>query len=152
MLISFLLLLSVCGCSGNTGEELSEVNMKNDLSVQITCGQISYNGIVSYKNATLYVSLSDNENILDGMLYEINSSEVKFCYENMTKTLDYNSFPDDFIPKILYEFFSVCGEVFFTEAVVTNEYTYIERKVCGSEVRFCVNQNNTEKPYSIYIK
>lgn len=152
IILSFLLLLPTCGCGNNKDEKLSEVDMKKDLSVLITYRQISYKGIISFKNGTLYVTLSDNGNVLDGVSYEVNSTEIKYCYDNMTKSFSHNSFPDTFVPKILYEFFCRCGDVFFTEKVVTDEYTFIERNVCGIDVQFRVYESNTGAPYSIIIK
>ena len=150
--LSLVFILQICRC-GNKGEEnVSEVDMKKDLSVQITYRQISYNSIITFKAGTLCVELSGNQEFPDRLICKVNSKEIIFIYDNLEKRFDYGDIQKDFIPKILYEFFSICGESFSTEETRAGEYNFLERSVCGKAVRFCVYQNNTETPYSITIK
>ena len=152
VILSVLLILQFCSCGNDKGENLSDVDMRNDLSVQITYRQISYNGTISFKNGTLYMKILNNDKFPDGLACIVDSTEITFCYDEIEKSFDCNGFDDNFMPKILYEFFSVCGETFRTEEVKIGEYSYIERNVCGKSVSFCVNKNNSTTPYTIIIK
>lgn len=142
----------MCSCGNDNEESVSEVDMKNNLSVQILYRQISYNSIISYENDTLYIEISGNNKYPDGFICEVNSAEITFVYENMTKKLDYKSFPDDFIPKLLYKFFSVYGEKFATDKSVWGKYNYTEQNIDGKNIQFRVLWDSQKEQYAIYIK
>jgi hypothetical protein len=142
----------MCSCGNDNEESVSEVDMKNNLSVQILCGQISYNSIISFENDTLYLEISGNNKYPDGLVCEVNSAEITFVYENMMKKLDYKSFPDDFIPKLLYEFFSAYGEEIVTDKSVSGKYNYTEQNIDGKNIQFRVSTDSQNEKYVIYIK
>ena len=144
-----VLILCSCGKDSNTG--LSEVDIKKDLSVHITYRQISYNSIISYKSGVMYIDILSNGKFPDGLSCEVNKSGIIINYIDMKKSYEYESMPDIFMPKILYEFFSLCGDLFVTEEV-TEKGSFIERNVCGKSVRFRVNMENGKETYLIEIK
>ncbi len=125
--------------------------MKKDLSVQITYRQISYNSTLSYKNGVLYIEFFDNDKFPDGLSCEVNKSEVVINYSDMKKSYEYASMPEIFMPKILYEFFFMCGDSFVMENA-TGEGSYIERNICGKSVRFHMNEADGKTKYLIEIK
>lgn len=147
--VLIFLLLSSCGKIGD--DSISEVDMKKDLSVQITYRQISCDSILSFKNNVLFIDITQNDKFPDGLSCEISKSGIVLYYSDMKKSYDYENVPDVFLPKILYEFFSLCGDSFKTEQL-SEEGSYIERNICGKDVCFQIKNINGKEEYFIEIK
>ena len=138
-----------CGTDINDG--LTEVDMKKDLSVQITYRQISYDSIISYKDGILHLRLMADDTYPDGIIYEVTASDIVISYGDITKTFSNDSFSDSFIPKLLYGFFSSCGESLATEKRL-GEGSCVERNINGNSVCFQVESRDGDNNYSIDIK
>lgn len=151
LILVVLVFLLLCSCSIRDDSNLSEVDLKNDLSVQILYRQISYSGILSFKNGTLYLTFSQGGEFPDGLNYEVNSSEITSSYCGMEKSMDFASFPETFTPKILFSFFSGFTDKLTTEESKQGEYSCLKRTVYESTVEFRVNEPSSEYPYTIVI-
>lgn len=148
-IMSAILLFSSCGAGGN--DSLSEVDIKNDLSVQITYRQISYNSTISFRDGILYLLLISDDTYPEGVLYQVTSSDVIIRYDDISKTYSYKALPDSFIPKLIYSFFSACGESFSMEKQ-SGEGSYIERNINGKSVRLLMSAEGGADKYYMEIK
>ena len=153
LLSSFILCIIafLCSCGAGDRDILSEVDMKKDLSVQIVYRQNSYKSTVSYRAGVLYLCLIPADTYPDGLLYSVSSSEIVINYGDISKTYSYDAFPDNFVPKIIYGFFSSCGERFSMEKQ-TSDGGRVERRINGNTVCFLESTENGKHKYYMEIK
>ncbi len=130
---SFLLILLpvclsflFCSCGKVVGKaDASEVDLKNKLSVQIEYRQFIYKCHLSMNDNILRMDFYGNGDFPDGLSYVCDGRVCTLSYSDLQKSYNRTDLPQDFLPFVLHEFFSL-----FTEKLVTE--TYNEAKNCNS--------------------
>ena len=155
--LSVLLLLFLSflfsGCSKtNPLKGASEVDLNSKLPVQLEYRQFIYNCEISYTAGVLQIDFCNNKSFPDGFSYTCDSEHCTFSYEGIVKEYSRSELPADFMPVVLYDFFSGLGEVIVTEAYdSTKECSYIKRTVNASFVTLEAYKRGEATAYNIVV-
>lgn len=150
VLLFFSLLTS---CDKTTvGKPTLQADLKNVTDVQLTYRQNVYNVKLSYGSEFLTVSFTDDATCLHGVTYTVNSAVCKISYGDISHTVPVGSFPEAFLPVVIYEFVSEFGGIVSTEKFNPRQNcSYVSRNIRNCSVTFEIYRNGENISYSLHI-
>ncbi len=142
--ISIAILLGFSSCSTKGSNLFQEVSFEKPRNIQIEYKNEVYYATINFDGYNMTMVVDETDKNFGELAFIINEEECTTDYKTLKTTYSTAKLPDEYLPKIIYEFLSQTGQTFKTEKYndETNQYgiTKVVNSFC---VELCVEGDNS---------
>ena len=130
----------------------TEVNFNEIKDVQLTYKQNIYDIKLQFSRSVLNFTFGENNTAYDGIGYKVTPQNCQVFYSGLTHSFDKDTLPDNYLPVLIWQFFSENGNVFVTENYDSQkDCCYLERTINNDFVKLQVYENQGNISYTLII-
>ena len=150
MIIASLFGFSSCGTKGSNN--FREISFREEKAVRILYNEKEYDGTLKFNGDLLEMKVFTGEKNEDSFAFSVDIMTCTTTFKGLKKTEQTNKLPWNFMPVVIFDFFSQTGADFVTELYdEKNKTCSILRKAGNSSVSLEVSQKEDNLIYVLKI-
>ncbi len=123
------------------------------MPVTVDYNNKKYSTLISFNDGCLTMVVEETPDSFGKLKFTSDSKMSTVDYETLVKEFNTKFLPDEYLPKIIFDFFNFNGDIIVNRAINDEKNKYYSKHSVGNHtIIFVVKKNENGEFYNLFVK